>query len=347
MVEVSRAALVPIKLAPFNAEAAIGNLAAEVTPTREFYVRSNFAPPTFADYRLEVAGDVENPLSLDLASLEALGVRTLTTTMECAGNNRLSLAPLPSGEPWSGGAVSTGSWTGVPLASVLARAKPKDGTVEILFEGADRGTPTDGPPDIPFARSLPLEKALHPDTLLVFGMNGQPLNDDHGAPLRLVAPGWYGMASVKWLHRIEAIAEPFRGYYQASRYVYDYGDGSPVVPVREMLVKSVITSPTEGQRVPVGRSVVRGRAWSGAGAIAQVEVAVGGGESWREARLSPPGGPYTWQAWEMEWEAAAPGRYSLRARATDVHGNVQPAVARWNKHGYGSNGVHVLVVNTR
>jgi DMSO/TMAO reductase YedYZ molybdopterin-dependent catalytic subunit len=347
VVEVSRTALVPIKLAPFNAESAIENLAAEITPTREFYVRSNFKLPTFPEYRLEVAGNVESPVSVDRAGLKALGVRTLTTTMECAGNNRLSLAPLPSGEPWSGGAVSTGSWTGVPLKALLDRVKPKDGTIEILFEGADRGKPKDGPPDIPFARALPLEKALHPDTLLAFEMNGQPLNEDHGAPLRLVVPAWYGMASVKWLNRIEAITEPFRGYYQANRYIYDYGDGSTIVPVREMLVKSTITSPTEGQSVPVGRAVVRGRAWSGAGWVAKVEVAIDGGESWQEARLTPASGPYTWQSWEMEWDAADPGRHSLRSRATDVHGNVQPAIARWNKYGYGSNGVQVLVVNTR
>jgi DMSO/TMAO reductase YedYZ molybdopterin-dependent catalytic subunit len=347
VVEVSRTALVPIKLAPFNAESAVENLGADVTPTREFYVRSNFKLPTFADYRLEVAGNVDTALSLDLTELKALGVRTLTTTMECAGNNRLSLAPLPSGEPWSGGAVSTGRWTGVPLRAVLERAGPKDGTLEILFEGADRGKPKDGPPDIPFARALPLEKSLHDDTLLAFEMNGQPLNEDHGAPLRLVVPAWYGMASVKWLSRIEAITEPFRGYYQVNRYIYEYGDGSPIMPVREMLVKSIITSPAEGESVPVGRAVVRGRAWSGVGGIARVEIAVDGGDNWQEARLSPASGPYTWQSWEAEWDAADPGRHSLRARATDEHGNTQPATGRWNKYGYGSNGVQVLVVNTR
>lgn len=347
MVEVSRTALVPIKLAPFNAESAIENLAAEVTPTREFYVRSNFKLPTFPDYRLEVGGNVEKPLSLDLDGLKALGVRTLTTTMECAGNNRLSLAPLPSGEPWGGGAVSTGQWAGVPLRALLERVAPKPGTVEILFEGGDRGKPKDGPPDIPFARALPLEKALHPDTLLAFEMNGRPLNDDHGAPLRLIVPAWYGMASVKWLKRIEARTEPFAGYYQVNRYIYDYGEGGPIVPVREMLVKSTITSPVEGQSVPVGRAVARGRAWSGAGPIVKVEIAVDGGDSWQEARVSAQSGPYTWQAWEAEWDAVDPGRHSLRARATDAQGNIQPAVGRWNKYGYGSNGVQVVVVNTR
>jgi DMSO/TMAO reductase YedYZ molybdopterin-dependent catalytic subunit len=353
--EVAAERLVPIKLAPFNAESRVGKLAADVTPNEDFYVRSNFKLPALdpASYRLRVGGNVERALQLGLDELPSLGTKTLVTTMECAGNNRMSLVPLPTGEPWQGGAVSTGRWSGVPLAAVLGRAGVKAGTVEILFEGADRGRPKDlpvglaGPSvDIPFARALPLEKALHPDTLLALEMNGEPLPPDHGAPLRLVVPAWYGMASVKWVARIEALTEPFRGYYQVNRYVYDYGEGEPP-PVTTMLVKSTIVSPGEGEVVPVGRALVRGRAWSGGGEIARVEVAVDGGETWQEARLGPALGSYGWRSWELEWEAADPGRHTLRCRATDAAGNVQPPLARWNKHGYGSNGVQVLVVNTR
>jgi hypothetical protein len=154
------------------------------------------------------------------------------------------------------------------------------------------------------------------------------------------------MASVKWVARIEALTEPFRGYYQANRYIYDYGDGPPP-PVTTMLVKSTIVSPLEGELVPVGRALVRGRAWSGSGEITRVEVAVNGGETWQEARLGPAVGPYGWRSWELEWEATDPGRHALRSRATDAAGNVQPPIARWNRYGYGSNGVQVLVVNTR
>src|SRR5262245_48086553 len=210
----SRESLVPVKLSPFNAESAIEALGPDVTPTAGFYVRSNFDVPTLsaASHRIAVAGNVARPLELSVDDLRRLGTTTLLTTMECAGNNRMSLAPLPSGEPWLGGAVSTGRWTGTPLAAVLDAAGVERGTVEILVEGADRGKPADGPPDIPFARALPLDKARHADTILAFEMNGQPLPADHGAPLRLIVPGWYGMAAVKWVSRVEALTEPFTGY---------------------------------------------------------------------------------------------------------------------------------------
>jgi sulfite oxidase len=347
--QTARGSLVPVKISPFNAESAIDELGPEVTPLEGFYVRSNFKVPELSAsaHRVAVAGNVERPLELSLDDLRKLGTRTLLTTMECAGNNRMSLAPLPSGEPWLGGAVSTGRWTGTPLAAVLDAAGVRGGTVEILVEGADRGKPADGPPDIPFARALPLDKARHADTILAFEMNGRPVPTDHGAPLRLVVPAWYGMAAVKWVARIEALTEPFTGYYQRNRYIYDYADGREPGPVTTMLVKSVITAPHEGDVVPTGPLTVRGRAWSGAGAIARVEVTVDGGDNWEDATLGPAPSPYGWQAFEHTWQAAGPGRPALRSRATDSQGNVQPAIARWNKYGYGSNGVQVISINVR
>jgi DMSO/TMAO reductase YedYZ molybdopterin-dependent catalytic subunit len=347
--QTSPASLVPVKLSPFNAESALEELEPEVTPTEGFYVRSNFKVPSLSAtaHRVTVAGNVERPLELGLDDLRRLGTRTLLTTMECAGNNRMSLAPLPSGEPWLGGAISTGQWTGTPLVAVLDAAGIRGGTVEILVEGADRGKPADGPPDIPFARALPLEWARREDTILAFEMNGQPLPTDHGAPLRLIVPAWYGMASVKWVGRVEALTEPFAGYYQKRRYVYDYTDGREPTPVTTMLVKSTITSPRDGEVVPTGRRTVRGRAWSGSGPIEKVEVTVDGGENWQPARLRPAPSPYGWQAFEYDWDAEGPGRHALRARATDSAGNVQPPIARWNKYGYGSNGVQVISVNVR
>ncbi|HEY3107816.1 MAG TPA: sulfite oxidase [Chloroflexota bacterium] len=341
--------LVPVKLSPLNAESAIDQLEPEVMPTEGFYVRSNFAVPKLsaADHRVAVAGNVERPLELSLDDLRRLGTKTLLTTMECAGNNRMSLAPLPSGEPWLGGAVSTGRWTGTPLAAVLDAAGLRGGTVEILVEGADRGKPADGPPDIPFARALPLDKARHEDTILAFEMDGQPLPVDHGAPLRLIVPAWYGMAAVKWVGRIEALTEPFGGYYQKSRYIYDYGDGREPVPVTAMLVKAAITWPRDGDVVSAGPLTIRGWAWSGAGPIAKVEVTVDGGENWQAARLHGARSPYSWQAFEYDWPAAGAGRHALRVRATDSQGNVQPPIARWNKYGYGSNGVQVISINVR
>lgn len=340
------AQLVPLKPSPFNAESAIPVLEAPVTPTPSFYVRSNFAVPELdpSAFRLRVEGAVNSTTELSLDELKALGARTVSTVMECAGNNRLQLAPLPSGEPWHAGAVSAGEWTGVPLRPVLDRAGVKNGVVEILFEGADHGKPKDGPGDIPFARSLPLEKALHDDTLLVYAMNGAPLPRDHGAPLRLVVPQWYGMASVKWLHRIEAITEPFTGYYQKNRYIYTLAGGAAPTPVTTMRVKSLIVTPDEGATIAPGPYVVRGKAWSGEGEVVKVEVAVDGGDDWREAKLLPSsGGPYSWRAWEYEWVADVAGRRALRSRATDSKGNVQPEAPTWNKYGYGNNAVRPVI----
>jgi|SRR5579884_1901137 len=341
--------LVTVKVAPFNAESPIERLADDVTPTPNFYVRSNFKRPELdpATHKIAVEGSVQNRLELSLADLKALVVVEATTTMECAGNNRMSLLPLPQGEPWLGGAVSTARWTGVPLNAVLAKAGVKPGTIEILVEGADRGKPSDGPPDIPFARALPLDKAIHPDTLLAFEMNGEALPPDHGAPLRLVVPTWYGMAGVKWVKRIEALTEPFTGYYQKKRYILDYGDGKEPTPVTTMKVKSTIVSPLDGASIPVGPVKVRGRAWSGSGEIVKVEVAIDGGDTWQEATVLPAVSNYGWHAWEWTWDASGPGRHAIRSRATDSAGNVQPDVARWNKYGYVSNGVITITVNVR
>ncbi|HEV2121961.1 MAG TPA: sulfite oxidase [Chloroflexota bacterium] len=339
--------LVLLKPAPFNAEAALHHLSAPITPTESFYVRSNFAVPAIdqAGFRLRVGGAVRQALELSLDDLRRLGTTTVSTVMECAGNNRLALSPLPSGEPWHAGAVSAGTWTGVPLRAVLEQADLREDVVEILAEGADHGKPKDGPGDIPFARSLPLEKALHPDTLLVLDMNGAPLPRDHGAPLRLIVPDWYGMASVKWVLRVEALTEPFTGYYQANRYIYAYGGGEEVTPVTTMRVKSIITAPLEGNTVPLGPFLVTGKAWSGEGEIVKVEVAVDGGDDWREARLLPADAEHSWRAWEFEWNVDAAGRRALRSRATDSTGNVQPHSGRWNKYGYGNNAVRTVIVN--
>ena len=342
-------ALVVVKVAPFNAEASIAELGEALTPTPAFYVRSNFVVPQLdaASHRIQVGGAVERRLSLSVEELRGLGTRTLATTMECAGNNRMGLTPLPSGEPWQGGAVSTGEWTGVPLPRVLERARLRADAMEILVIGADHGAPKDGPGDIPFARSLPLEKALHEDTLLALEINGEPLPPAHGAPARLVVPAWYGMASVKWVAQIEVLTEPFTGYYQTKRYIYDLANGTPPPPVREMRVKSVIVSPSEEETVPEGRVTVRGKAWSGGGEIVKVEVAVDGGDAWQEARLLGNPGPYAWREWEWEWQAADPGRHALRSRATDSTGARQPDAPQWNKYGYGNNAVRPISMNVR
>ncbi|HEX8701546.1 MAG TPA: sulfite oxidase [Myxococcaceae bacterium] len=333
--------LVVVKPEPFNAETPLQALALSRTPTSAFYVRSNYAEPELpgAVHRLTVEGAVESAFTLEVGELARLSRRSLTVTLECAGNGRTGMSPLPEGEPWGQGALGTAIWTGVPLAEVLARARLRREVVEILIEGAD------GKGSKRFARALPVSKAVHPDTLLALEMNGAPLTRAHGAPVRLVVPGWYGMASVKWVTRLEALTQPFDGYYQRERYIYDTGAGREPEPVTRMRVKSLITGPAEGEQVKPGPVVVQGMAWSGERRVVQVEVAVDGGESWKPATLLEVPKPSAWVRWAFTWEDAKPGRHTLRARATDEAGETQPEAAQWNRLGYGNNAVQVRVVD--
>lgn len=327
---------VVVKGTPFNAETAHPALASPLTPAGAHYVRSNFAVPAAPVARITVEGAVADPFVLDVRELRALPQRSVTVTLECAGNGRLEMAPLPVGAPWARGAVSTASWTGVPLAVLLDRAGLRDDVVEVLVAGADRGTPASGQPELPFARALPVDKARDPDVLLALEMNGRPLPREHGAPARLVVPGWYGMASVKWVARIAALTRPFDGWFQAERYVYV--EGRERRPVDVMRVKSMIVAPEHGTGVRGGDVTVWGWAWSGAAPIARVDLSVDGG-AWQEARLDAPLAPHAWRRFALDVELTAPGRHTVRARARDAAGGVQPFVAPWNEHGYGNNAI--------
>jgi len=333
-----------VKREPFNAETGPGMLEPDLTPTEAFYVRCHFSLPQDPPRRLSVGGLVERPLELTLDDLRGLGGTTVVSTMECAGNGRTALAPLAAGEPWQTNAVATAQWTGVPLRAVLEKAGLRALAREILAAGVDRGQPDDAPAPLDYERGLPLDKALDPDTLLAWEMNGAPLPTEHGGPLRLVVPDWYGMASVKWLARLEAREEPFAGYYKAQRYVYDLADGSAAVPVSRMRVKSLVISPPDWAHVGLHPLTIRGRAWSGEAPIARVEVSTRGGEFWEEARLLGAPSAHAWTAWEYTWQPPAPGRHAIRVRATDAAGNRQPDLGAWNRHGYGSNGVRVHVL---
>ena len=338
--------LVMVKQEPFNAEAPLVALRDARTATESFYVRSHFATPATAPgtWRLHMEGLVEQPLELTETELRALPARTVVATMECAGNDRVRFAPIPPGEPWGLGAVSTAVWRGVSVRDVLEQARLGPAVVEIVFEGADEGKPALDEPPTRFARSLPLNQALHPDTLLAYEMNGEPLTAAHGGPVRLVVPDWYGVASVKWVARIAAIAEPFRGFYQARRYVFVRPDGSRPTPLSTMRVKSLITSHANGERIGLGPHVLAGVAWSGDGAIMQVEVATGGDGVWQAARLQDEARPHTWRRWEYEWQPRYAGRHVLRVRATDIQGNVQPDLAEWNVLGYCNNSIQQVVL---
>jgi DMSO/TMAO reductase YedYZ molybdopterin-dependent catalytic subunit len=340
---------------PFNAEAALVALDAPITPIADFYVRTNLGVPPVdaATWRLTVDGLVDRPLDLSLADLQAMPAVEQTCTLECAGNNRTRLAPITEGEPWGPGAISTAVFGGVPLDAVLERAGVRAGAVEIRFEGADRGTPRGRTDEIAYERSLPLADARGHDILLVTTMNGAPLTDEHGAPVRLLVPGWYGMASVKWLRRIEALDRPLQAHYQTRQYRY-YTDepvgSSEAPPVRTMRVNSMVLSPASGDVVGPGPHAIRGTAWSGGTSVVAVEVSIDAGD-WQPAELVASGAdvpePYAWRHWSFSWAGAPAGRHSIRSRATAADGSVQPDQPVWNRLGYGNNAIAVTLVTIR
>jgi DMSO/TMAO reductase YedYZ molybdopterin-dependent catalytic subunit len=339
---------------PFNAEAPREALAGDITPTELHYVRSNFAVPRH-DGTFEIGGAVTNPTSITLDDLRAMPAVERAVTLECAGNGRLSTRPLPIGEPWGDYAVSTARWTGVPLRHVLDLAQPAANGVEVCFQGADHGryhlTPilaeTDAQ-DLTFARALPLAVAADPaaEILIAYEMNGEPLTPDHGAPFRLIVPNWYAVASVKWLKRIDVLTEPFTGEFQTGHYIYEWPD-RPHERVSLMRVRARITDPAPGSVIPTGTYTVRGKAWTGTGPITDVHVSLTGEGDWLPADVEQPKGPYQWQDWSFEWNAEEAGRKTLRARATDAAGNVQPDVPPWNRLGYGNNAVELIYVDVR
>ncbi|WP_345602486.1 sulfite oxidase [Pseudonocardia adelaidensis] len=339
---------------PFNAEAPPDALNGDITPTELHYVRSNFAVPAH-DGALEIGGAVEHPRTLTIDGLRAMPSVERVVTLECAGNGRLAMRPLPAGEPWGDYAVSTARWTGALLHQVLEQANPSAEGVEVRFTGADHGSYLLHPVltdvnsnDLTFVRSLTLAHATDPEAeiLVAYEMNGEPLDPDHGAPFRLIVPRWYGVASVKWLTHVDVLTEPYAGEFETGHYMYQWADRPPE-RVTLMRVRARITDPARGATIPVGTYTVRGKAWSGAGPITNVDVSVTGEGDWHTAQVEPPKGPYQWQDWSFAWEATEPGRHSLRARATDAAGDVQPHVPPWNRLGYGNNAIEVSYVDVR
>jgi DMSO/TMAO reductase YedYZ molybdopterin-dependent catalytic subunit len=341
----ARSGLNVIRRVPLNAETPDGSLVPPVTPTPHVYVRTNFGIPQLdpRTHRVAVGGAVASPFDFAIADLATLEQSTVVVTMECAGNDRTKIVPAVPGEPWTGGAVSTVRWTGVPLHRLLDRAGIDSSVTEILFEGADHGRVETVDDDISFARSLPLSDALHPETLLATAMNGEPLPPRYGAPIRLVVPGWFGMASVKWLRRIDARATPFDGYFQTQRYIYS--DGHHSVPVTRMRVKSMIADPPDGATIAAGTTRILGWAWSGDGAITGVEVSRDGERRWHPARLHPAESRTAWTRWEIELDLHGTGPCILRSRARDEAGNVQPDTPPWNTLGYGNNAIRAVTIH--
>ena len=317
-----------VTASPENSETPLGDAQSWVTPNRLFFVRNHFDVPEIneQDWQLQIAGGVHREIELDWAQLNALPQRSVFATMECAGNGRSFLQPQVEGVQWGAGAVGHAEWTGVPLQLVLQRAGLRDDVVEIVFTGADCGAEAGHEEPMPFSRSLPLEKALDENTLLVLRMNGERLAPSHGFPVRLLVPGWYGVASLKWLQRIEAVNQPYQGYYQTAKYTISRrtGRGETIEVVGAMPVKSEILQPGDHAELGIGTTRIFGLAWAGEDAVEAVELSTDAGQSWHRAELIGPQASYSWNLWEYLWEVADGGDHVLMSRAISESGRVQP-----------------------
>jgi sulfite oxidase len=332
---------------PFNAETDRGALISSVTPIDSFYVRGHGPVPDLRPdaWRLRVEGLVERPLDLSLATLqEAFAERAVTATLQCAGNRRAGLAAvreIPGEAPWGPGATGTATWTGVALAEVLALARPLEHAADVGLEGAD--TSTEARPAQPFGGSIPLDKAMRPEVLLAWKMNGEPLPPLHGAPLRVVVPGYIGARSVKWLTRIELRSEPWQGYFQDVVYRLLRPDQRPApglgMPLGLVALNSDVLLPHDGAEVPAGDLEVRGYAFAGGDRhVARVDVSTDDGATWREAQLLDDLGRWAWRHWSITLDLA-PGEHAIQVRAWDSSAATQPEdeAALWNPKGYVNN----------
>ncbi|MEM9358443.1 MAG: sulfite oxidase [Pseudomonadota bacterium] len=341
-----------VRLANRNPGTLLETLRYDLTPIGLHYLLIHFDVPFIEsanNWTLSIDGLVDNPIKLTMQDLQALPQRSLKVTMECAGNGRAGITPRTQSQPWHHEAVGTSEWTGTPLKPILEKAGLAANAVDVVFYGQDRGF--GGGIEHDYGRSLTPEQALSDDVLLVWSMNGAPLLPQHGFPLRLVVPGWYGMASVKWLDRIEVIDKPFDGYQQKGTYVYKSSAEDPGTPVTTMLVRSLLVPPgmpdvyTRSRLVDSGKVELFGRAWSGADvSINRVEVAIDG--QWQNANLDPEIGPYAWRGWRLDWNAT-PGEHELMCRATDAQGNTQPMDASFDMTGFGNNSVQRQMVTVR
>ena len=344
---------------PLNAETPVDAFDSWLTPNSRFFVRSHFGPPAVeltheSVWRLRVQGLVDRPLILSLGDLRHFEEVTVTAVLQCSGNGRAFYEPHAPGVQWERGAVGNARWTGVRLRDVLQRAGIASGARHVQMQGADRPVSERTPL---FIRSIPISKALHPDTVLAVRMNDEPLEWLHGAPLRLIAPGWMAESCMKWLTDLTVQEQEAQGYYMETAYRYPSEPVLPGVhpkpddhtrmrPVDAMVVKSVIVQPRHDMAVSRGVVVIEGVAWTGEGRIAKVDVSTDAGRTWHDAELLGDDVLYAWRPWRFLWHTTESGPCTILSRATDDQGHRQPPTSPWNPGGFLWNGmdqVHVRV----
>lgn len=347
----ARRRLLQLNQFAINAETPLDALTTYLTPNDLFFVRNHWNPmyPSLKTWSLTVDGEVERPREFGLADLKAMPRTTVTCVLQCAGNGRALHRPAVAGIQWMYGAVGNARWTGVRVKDLLDRAGLKAGARHLHAFGSDR-PPQQVPP---FHRSIELPKVLE-DGVLAWEMNGAPLPQPHGGPLRLVVPGWAGDHWMKWLGRLSAQAEAQKGFYMDTAYRYPVTPAEPGVafkpdemkPVTELFVKSNFTDVPAAAKAgaPV---TLRGFAFSGAADIAKVEVSDDDGATWKDAALDPRHDPYAWRLWSLSWLPKSPGTATLLVRATDSRGSVQPKDAVWNQSGYLYNAWHAASIEVK
>jgi DMSO/TMAO reductase YedYZ molybdopterin-dependent catalytic subunit len=339
-----------LQLAVRNHSMPIEALRYDITPIGLHYLLTHFDIPAVdpAEWTLAIGGRVRHPMALNLEDIKTRPSKTIAVTLECAGNGRARLSPRPMSQPWLTEAVGTAEWTGIPLRSLLDEAEPLDANADVVFTGMDRGI--QGDIEQHYERSLPLAEASRDEVLLAYAINGQPLPPQHGFPLRLIVPGWYGMAHVKWLRGITVVANGFGGYQQAMAYHYRLTDDDSGVPVTRILPRALMVPPgipdffSRVRFLAPSRQVLTGRAWSGCAPVTKVEVSTDGGRTWAAGELGDPVSPFAWRPWTYEWDATRPGEYELSVRATDGAGNSQPTEQNWNREGVQNNAVQIIRV---
>jgi sulfite oxidase len=324
-----------------------------ITPVESFFVRNHLPQPrvNLAEWRLVVTGEVARPLVLTFADLEKLERSEVTNTIECAGNGRTFHRPRVSGTPWGRGAVGNAVFSGPSLATLLRLASVKATGKHVAFRGLDR--PTGKVPD--FIRSIPIEKAMHPDTLLAIEMNGAQLTIEHGFPVRALVPGWLGAASVKWLREIRVAEREYEGYFMSHDYRFPTSPDGPgaitgsedTAAITALPVKSIITEPGDRTRRRRGPIRIAGAAWVGEAEVVRVDISTDGGHMWLPATLGEDRAKYAWRLWEYVWKPRAAGSYVVMSRATDSAGRTQPTKPVWNAPGYLLNSIDRIRIQVR